>query len=250
MLTISDINFQRARFEKVARFYGAQGIAPQLSMLRIEEDLVNGQGTYNFDLKKENLSAVEKNLKRNDLFVTLAIAVAVRIEDKNAPNSSIPMFAPYLAEMQTENGGYSVVKPGFETEDIKALYNGSLYIATGTTVNFADMPCSLFLKDKGTQDKNGKFHHFDLENDMKAMAEEIIFSGTQDHTIKVSFPTFAQSNYNAANTTMIPENGTESDRVTNDDYKAKIVFMALGYRVVGGTLPSYRVDANPYKDCI
>lgn len=247
MFKISDINFDRARFDKVNRYYGAQGLAPQLSLIRIEEDLVNGQGNYSFDLKKENISAVEKNLKRNDLFVTLAIGVALRIEDELHPNISVPMFAPHKAITATNAGVTDVVVPGFATDDINALYNGKLYIATGTTVNFADMPLALFLKNKGVDDLNYKINHFNFENDLKAMAEEIIFSGTQDHRIEVSFPTFAQSDYSAAQTIDASGGG---DPVIGKNFKSKLVFLALGYRVVGGTLPEYRKIENPYKDCI
>lgn len=247
MAFITDINFQRARFDKIASFYKDKGLAPQLSLLRIEEDLVNGQGVYSFDLKKENISPVEKNLKRNDLFVTLALGVALRIEDTEKPNTTVPMFAPFKAVADVNGNDRAIIVPGFETDDIKALYNGALSITTGTTVNFQDMPCSLFLKDKGVDDLNFKINHYNFENDLKQMAEEIIFSGTQDHEIRVSFPTFAQSNYNALQTLTDDD---PNDPIVGNNYKSKIVFMALGYRVVGGTLPSYRVDENPYKNCI
>lgn len=244
---ITDINFNRQRFDKIASFYKDKGLAPQLSLLRIEEDLVNGQGVYNFDLKKENISACEKNLKRNDLFVTLAIGVALRIEDTTKPNTTVPMFAPFKAVADVNGNDRTIIVPGFETDDIKALYNGALSITTGTTVNFADMPCSLFLKDKGVDDLNFKINHYNFQDDLKQMAEEIIFSGTQDHQIQVSFPTFALSNYAALQSSEDDGNG---NAVIGDNYKSKIVFMALGYRVVGGTLPSYRVEDNPYKNCI
>lgn len=243
---ITDITFERARFEKINRFYGSVGLTPQLSLLRIEEDLINGQGNYVFDLKKENLSPVERNLKRNDLFVTLAIGVATRIENVDKPNISVPMFAPHKAIVDSTSGDDIVVVPGFKTDDINALYGGKLYISTGTTVNFADLPTALFLKNKGVDDMNLKINHFDFQDDLKPMAEEIIFSGTQDHKVEVSFPTFAQSDYTAQQDV----DNSGQDPVEGTNYKSKIVFFALGYRVVGGTLPSYRVEANPYKDCI
>lgn len=258
MFTISDINFQRQRFEKVCSYYGKKGIAPQLSLLRIEENLQNGKGEYIFDLKKENISAVERNLKRNDLFVTLAIGVALRIENSERPFVNTPMFDAVVSSYVTGTDTREPIVEGFKTSDINALYNGSLYISTGTTVNFQDMPLALFKRSQGTnvtnnqenefsaiQAKSGKFN---FENDLKAMAEEIIFSGTQDHTIKINFPTFPTSDYQALQTG--DRIADESDFTDRDNRQSKVVFMALGYRVIGGTLPSYREDANPYKDCI
>ena len=239
---ISSINFDRQRFEKVCGYYGKQGIAPQPSLLRIEQDLVNGQGTYEFDLKKENISKVESNLKRNDLFVVISMGVAVRIEDSEHPFVNVPMFAPHKAILDEES---KVIVPGFKTDDIKALYNGSLYLSTGTTVNFADMPTALFLKDKGTDDLNLKINHFDFENDLRSMPEEVIFAGTQDHKITVTFPTFAASDYTAQQTLL-----DDDPETYGENFKSKIVFLAYGYRVVGGTLEKYKEDGNPYKNCI
>lgn len=242
MKNVVDINFLRERFLGAAEFYKKQGIAPQPSILRIEEDLVNGQGVYTFDLKKENVSQVERNLKRNDLFVTVGIGVALRIENTDAPNSTVPMFAPHKAIVDEDS---AVVVPGFATDDIKALYNGSLYIATGTTVNITDMPTALFLKDHGTNDSEPKIDHFDFADDLRTMPEEVIFSGTQDHTVKVSFPTFALSDYQAMQSLIGGDPETYGE-----NFKAKIVFIAFGYRIVSGTLPSYRVPENPYANCI
>lgn len=256
MLTISDINFQRQRFEKVCSYYGKKGIAPQLSLLRIEENLQNGKGEYIFDLKKENISAVERNLKRNDLFVTLAIGVGLRIENSERPFTTTPMFDVVVSAYDySDSNTRTPLFEGFKTSDINALYNGSLYISTGTTVNFQDMPLALFKRSQGQtfargneyaiEEKSGKFN---FENDLKAMAEEIIFSGTQDHTIKINFPTFPTSDYQALQSGSRIADSTEY--ADDDNRAAKVVFMALGYRVIGGTLPSYREDANPYKDCI
>lgn len=246
MQNFVNIEFLRRRFEKINSFYGAQGLTPQLSMIRIEEDLINGQGSYAFDLKKENLSPVEKNLKRNDLFVVCSMAVATRLEidkpnDDNTlkarPNTTLPSFNLYDVMGSANRSHFD---PYFKTDDIKALYNGSLYISSGTTVNFQDIPLSLF---KNNEDSYTDLYSTgNIEDKMRVMAEEIIFSGTQDHTIKINFPTFAQSDYSS----QIAAGGDMPVQPTT----SKVVFMALGFRVIGGTQNIYKVAGNPYSDCI
>lgn len=213
MKNIANIEFLRGRFDKVLKYYGPKGLAPQLSQIRIEEKLVNGKSNYSFNIKKENLDQCEHNLKRNDLFVVLGIGVFLRSE---------VVAKPGIAPLETYPGA------GFTTKDIEALYNGSLYISTGTTVNIEDMPTALFrvVPEAATE--------FNFENSLKTMAEEIVFAGTQDHQVKVSFPNYAASDFSGAE-------GVEN----------RLVFVAYGYRVVGGTNEQYRNDpANPYKGCL
>ena len=250
MLNVANIEFLRRRFEKPNNYYGKQGLAPQLSLLRIEEDLVNGKGVYEFDLKKNILSGCEKNLKRNDLFITCSIGLATRIEDEDKPNVLVPNFSPQIADTTASGSAVTVNVPGFNTNDILALYNGSMYISTGNIVNFSDLPTSLFLKqqsDDTTIIPTGKAIRnkvFSFENDLRTMAEEIVFAGTQDHTIKVSFPTYASSDYSAAQA-----KDANGDVISH--YKTKICLLVLGYRIVNGTNEQYRNDeANPYAPFI
>lgn len=256
MLSISNIQFVRDRFEKVNNYYGKKGLSPQLSLLRIEEDLVDGQGLYEFNIRKENLSPVERNLKRNDLFVTIAMGIATRIENPSKPNISVPNFSPIMGQVYDNSGTKTILSEGFETSDIMALYNGSLRITTGTTVNFEDMPTALFLQQQSdditkTSTSNAAFKAneirskiFDFESQLKTMSEEMTFAGTQDHKISVNFPTFAGAKYGAV------QAGTSASPTTN--YKTKIIFLALGFRVLGGTEQEYKMDEkhNPYSICI
>lgn len=250
MLNVANIEFLRRRFEKPNAYYGKQGLAPQLSLLRIEEDLVNGKGVYEFDLKKNILSGCEKNLKRNDLFITCSIGIATRIEDEDHPNVLVPNFSPQIADTTTSGSAVTVNVPGFETKDILALYNGSVYIGTGNIVNFSDLPTSLFLKQQSddvtivSSGKEIRNKNFNFESDLRTMAEEIVFAGTQDHTIKVSFPTYASANYSAA------QAKNSSGDITSH-YKTKICLLVLGYRIVNGTNEQYRNDTeNPYSPFI
>lgn len=239
---MKNIQFQRNRFEKVLSYYGKQGIAPEISVIRIDEKLVNGQGVYNFNLKKEILSAGESNLKRNDLFVVDSLGVFLTIKDTTKPGTE-----QILSFVQLENAAGI---DGFTTNDINALYNGALHIATGTTVNVNAMPCSLFEKipnrqpelimgvksdDSALLGTNGVKASFSLEDTVVDMAEELIFAGTQDHKVQVSFPTFASANY----------------QTTAANCETYIIFVAVGYRVIGGTSEQYKNDpANPYASAI
>lgn len=233
-----NLDFDRRRFDKILSYYRNQGLAPELSVIRIDQELVNGQGVYNFDLKKENLSVSEKNLKRNDLFVCLGIGLFLSVQDSTKPGTE-----QLMAFAQKEDTAAGI--PGFTTSDIQALYNGTLHITTGTTVNIDAMPCSLFQRVPRTQPElvydgsagmisNGVQSSFDMNEAIQQMATEIIFAGTQDHKVVVNFPTFAASDYStsAANST------------------TKISFVAIGYRVIGGTNEQYKVPANPYADAI
>lgn len=233
-----NIEFVRKRFDGPLAYYGAKGIAPEISMIRIDEELVNGQGVYNFNLKKEILDASEKNLKRNDLFIVVGMGVFLTLKDSTKPGTEV--LYPFVQKENTTAG-----IPGFKTDDIEALYNGELHIATGTTVNINAMPMQLFKRVPCRQTEllnngqalvsNGVKPSIDLDRDLQLMAEELVFAGTQDHKVQVSFPTFASSDYttSAANT------------------KGYVSFIAVGYRVIGGTSETYKNDpTNPYADCI
>ena len=233
-----DINFQRNRFEHL-RYYAEKGIPAELSLIRIDEPLVNGQGVYNFNLKKENLSASESNLKRNDLFVCLGLGVFLTVKDSTKPGTE-----QLLTYALQENTSAGIV--GFKTQDINALYNGFLHITTGTTVNFNALPCGLFERIPCYQPElvydgsagmiaNGAKPAFDLNRDLQIMAEELVFAGTQDHKIQVSFPTFAAADYTSA----------------TSNCETYISFVALGYRVIGGTSETYKNDkTNPFASAI
>lgn len=261
-LKIASIDFDRRRFEKGMAYYGSKGLAPQNSFLRIEENLVDGQGTYNFNLRKENVSAVERNLRRNDLFLTLGLGIMLRIENADRPGV-LPLhsFAKVGRETVTpasvsDPAVYTLDEYGFETADIEALYNGHLNVTTQTTVNFEAMPTSLFKKVApgivGTSANYVKDvnNGFDIESAIKTMAEEIVFAGTQDHKITLSFPTFAGAKYNALQGG-VGTSTSDDTKIPNTNYISKVVFYALGYLIPGGTADQYKNDpANPYAAAI
>ena len=251
MFTVANIEFLRRRFEKPNSYYGPAGKAPQLSLIRIEEDLINGRGQYQFDLKKKIApNSCEVGLKRNDLFITCAMGIATRIEDEDHPNIYVPNFSPQMADTTTSGSAVTVNVPGFQTNDIMALYNGKIYIGTGNIVNFEDLPTSLFLhqqSDDTTIIPTGKAIRnktFNFENELRTMAEEIVLAGTQDHKIEVTFPTYAGADYSAAQ-------AKDANGDVISKFKTKIVLLILGYRIVDGTSNKAQDDPNnPYAPFI
>ncbi len=224
----ADITFTRNRYDKVKNYYANKGLAPALSQIRIEQKLINGQGDYRFDLKKEILNPNEQNLKRNDLFVCLGLGIFLSVGNPDKPGTE--SLLPY-ALIGNENPDV----PGFKTNDINALYNGKLYISTGSVVNIEDMPTSLFKKVPNRQPSSTGQIEFDLLETLHTMPEELVFAGTQDHKIQITFPTFASSDYSAS----------------TEESETKMVFIALGYKVPGGTAEQYKNDpSNPYRFAI
>lgn len=220
---ITSIEFLRNRYEKFFGFYNKQGLPPSLSQIRIEEPLVNGRGSYSFNLKKQVLNLTEQSMERNDLLIVLGFSIFLSIEDPAKPGKEKLMSCVEVGEK------------GFETDDIEALYNGKFYFSTGTTVNIPDMPTSLFKRVKTTQASDTTQSEFMLMDDIHMMAEALAIAGTQDHIVKVDFPSFATANYAA------------------DDpaKKSKLVFLALVYKVPGGTSEQYRIDpSNPVRAAI
>lgn len=261
---VAPIDFWRKRFEKASAFYTNEGIAPQKSYIRIENNLVNGTGVYEFNLRKENLSKVERNLRRNDLFIVCQMGVYLRIEDNNKAGVLPPLFYPKQgratitpADTSTHVGRIqALTETGFQTSDIDALYNGSLFVQTGTIVNFEAIPASLFKAESagivGTEGNYDKAvnNGFNLENQLLSMSEELILAGTQDHKIQISFPTFGGANYQALQDGH-DTSDTDTTFVANSDYQSKIGFMAIGYLIPGGTDDVYKQNpANPYRKAI
>ena len=258
MKNVSSIEFMRRRFDEALAYYKSKGLAPQRSQIRIEEDLVSGNGLYEFNLRKERLSGVERNLRRNDLFIVRGLSILLRIEDEDRPNV-LPLFTYAKKGVETVTAAtasdpavYTVDQAGFETDDIEALYNGSLSIITQSTVNFQYLPCSLFKYESpaivGTQDGSAKAvnNGFNLESNILTMAEQLVLAGTQDHKVTLTFPSFNGANYEA----LQGGNGTstaDDTKIPNTHFKSKVVFFADGYLIAGGTDEKYRQDsANPF----
>lgn len=212
----------REVFDKLNAYYGAQGLNPEFSQIRIEVPLVNGQGVYDINIKKENLGVTEQGLRRNDLFVASSLGFFFTFVNPSKPAVQSLYTYAHIGSETAE---------GFTTDDIQAFYNGTFYLQTGTIVNLEDLPLSLF--EHRTQ-YQGDIQAFDLQKMQVSLAERFVFAGTQDHTLRVSFPSYASSDYSCF----------------DENKVAKLVFIALGYKVAGGTGEKFRVDSNPFYSMI
>lgn len=226
MKHIIKLSDTREVFDKLNNYYGALGLNPEFSQIRIETPLINGQGTYDINIKKENLDVTEQGLRRNDLFIATSLGFYFTFEDPSKKGvESLISYAKIGAEADATAGTPAV--DGFAKDDIQAFYNGTFYLQTGTIVNLEDLPLSLFEKRTQYQDD---LQAFDLQSLQVSLAERFVFAGTQDHKLQVSFPSFASSDYSAA----------------IDGKISKLVFIALGYKVAGGTGEKFRVESNPF----
>lgn len=230
MYPIVDVKNSREVFDKLNDYYGNQfGINPEFSQIRIEETLVNGQGVYSFDVKKERQGVTEQSLRRNDLFVVTSFGFYFMMENSSKPGVS--ELASYVKKGTAASGDTAAVQ-GFTTKDASAFYNGKLFVQTGTIVNIEDMPLSVFKKISEYQ--AGAEQEFNLLESQVTLAERLVFAGTQDHAVKVTFPSFTSADYSSV--------------VTGET--SKLVFLALGYKVPSGTGDKFRNSENPFYKMI
>lgn len=232
----TDIRFIRERFDKGLKFYGQKGIAPQRAILRAVVPFIASNGSYKFDLKKDaSLAlAIERLLKRNDLFVARAIGLALMVEP-NAAKGTAPLYSyPVVASAALPEG-----LKGLTDTKAYAMYNGALSMKTGNTVNFSGFPTAPFLYVPKTQPSfvwNGTSElslgivpEFKQENILVELAEEIVLAGTKDQPITLDFP---------ACTIAAEANCT-----------AFAVLVVEGWLYEGGTTEDCHSSQNPYNDC-
>lgn len=238
----TNIDFNKDRVKQLIDYYGAKGISPEQAQIRIETALENGKGKYQFNLKKEILSGAEQNIQRNDLFVLTHLLIALSVEVDAKPGQNSLLTYPLI-----EGLNVPTLVNAFTTRDIEALYNGFLSIKTGQVVNVSALPLINFRKVPAVQPlallqpsddavvSNGAIPEFDLSDVALQMTERIIFAGTQDHKVEIEFPTDSTSDFSTATA----------------DSTTKVVFIALGYKVPGGTSEEFKNDkSNPFRNAI
>lgn len=223
-----NIFFDRDRYEKVLAWCNANGVVPQISKLRVSEQLVNGQGLYRFDIKKEkaNTLAGEIGLDRNDLFIPFAIGVLLQI-DATTPTGKTPLLSyPVKA---------SAAADGFLTSDIEALYNGNLSIVFDQTEINASFPLELFkhvpqaqpcvtVGSDSTAISTGIVPEFDIQDILVPLAPAYYIQGTFDSKITINF------NGNGSNFAIASATAPTTEDVTK---AARIVLYMNGVLVKG-----------------
>lgn len=234
-----NIFFDRERFEKVQAWCNANGVVPQISKLRVSQQLVNGQGLYRFDIKKEQANTLigEVGLDRNDLFIPFAIGAMLQIDGKEATGKTPLLSYPVKA---------SAAADGFMTDDIEALYNGTMTIIMDQTEVNASFPMELFkhvpqtqpcvlLDSSNAAKSTGLVAEYDIQDVLVPLAPAYYFQGTVDTKLSVTF------NGNGSDFSV----ASAATPTTADATKAaRIVLYMSGVLVKGA---AEKAKANPLK---
>jgi hypothetical protein len=186
-LAWAPVAYERNMFKAVGEWAKKQGInvTPEPSYLRVEKTLVNGQGTYDFNLKVESgVIATERKLDRNDVFCVTHLGF-------------------YLAKQATAKIGKEVLQTypntqvftsasAYDLTDLGAIYNGYMWIKTEQTVNAEAIPMIKFLHIPQTQKSaTGNYSQFKTEEHAFYMGNVLFFKGKSSIEIKVQFPTWS-----------------------------------------------------------
>lgn len=234
-----NIFFDRERFEKVQTWCKAHGVVPQISKLRVSQQLVNGQGLYRFDIKKERVNSLigEVGLDRNDLFIPFAIGALLQIDSKEATGKTPLLSYPVKA---------SAAADGFMTNDIEGLYNGILNIVFDQTEVNASFPMELFkhvpqtqpcvLLDSSDNAKStGLVQEYDIQDVLVPLAPAYYFQGTVDSKLSITF------NGNGSNFAV----ASQANPTTADATKAASIVLYMSGVLVKGA--AEMAKANPLQ---
>jgi hypothetical protein len=239
---MKDIQVSKGRIASVSDFYKKYGITPQKTLLRIEANLVNGQGIYNFDIKKKgrDLSTTERSMTINDLFVVDALGLALMVEKTAAPGTAPLLSYPLIDGLYLPAG----IK-GFSDNNAYAIYNGELSMKTDNVVNLSAFPTANMLcvprqqptavlkASDGTVVSAGIQPAFELDSVLVQPTETFVFAGTHETEIKLQAPVQPDV------TLGVPAN-----------YTGKVVLLVEGWLFAGGAKPIYAIDGNPFKGAI
>jgi hypothetical protein len=181
------VAYERSMWKGVKDWAVKQGISvtPEPSFLRIEKAFVNGQGTYDFNLKVESgMIATERKLDRNDVFCQTHLGF-------------------YLSKQLTAEIGKEVLQTypntqvftsasAYDLTDLGAVYNGYMWIKTEQTVNAEAIPMLKFLHIPETQKSAaGNYSQFKVEEHAFYMGNVLFFKGWSSIEIKIQFPTWS-----------------------------------------------------------
>lgn len=186
---------KQKRWQQVQSWCQKNGITPQESVIRIAVPLLNGVGTYEFNMLEQiRRYQSDKTLNRNDLFIPYNMGVLIGFEETNDDGS--PKGKASLYSYAPKAGVQNPV--GFMTDDIDALYNGMLHITMGQTQVNKAFPMLNFKRVPETQPigiYNGEEFvsagiqpEFNLEDALYELVPNYLFAGTEDINVNVTFP--------------------------------------------------------------
>jgi hypothetical protein len=202
------VAFERNLFDAIQRLDIAKNTKPEPSFLRIEKTLVDGQGSYDFNLKVESgMIGTERKLDRNDVFCATHLCVYL-IKQKTAEiGKEVPQTYP--------NQQVFTSASAYDLTDLQAIYNGFMWIKTEQTVNAEAIPMLKFLHIPETQQSSAaNYSQFKIEEHAYYPGGIVfVFKGWSSIEIKIQFPTWSGI------TLQTGESG----------YVTKLVFMPFGF---------------------
>lgn len=236
MNSVADIN--RERYISVNQKAAQIGKFAEPSKIRIEVDLKNGVGSYQFNIKKTDITNQrEISLDRNDVFVASRWGIFPVLQSLTNPSTEI------LASFPAVNDGTnpSVHAVGFQDNSIEALYNGTLSWSVDNTVMLSSYPTESFRKvpeQQGAFLLNGEEAavnegikvQWNIEDATDYIIPCITIPGTRDHRINVNFDA-AGLNF-----------------PVTEGYKPVLVLYMEGFLVKSGC--EYQGGDNPFKAAV
>lgn len=235
-----DLRFSLEKQKLGADFYASKDIVAQPAIIRIEEELVDGLGTYSFDIKKAAKSVTERTINYNDLFMVDGLLVALLIEKDDRKGAS-----PLLTYPLVQGDNLPAHIKGFTTGDAFALYGGDLIIKNDASIIYRQYPMVHFLDIPKAQPKlivnaagdgyvaDGSVPEFNIFDKVVPVTEKLAFAGNHNIEINVS-SIIAQA----------------SSFAVSAGYTSKIVFLATGWILTGAANDKYKVDGNPLAPLI
>lgn len=228
------------RFQKVINQIANSGLAktvfPEMSKIRLQLPLQSGKGQYVFNIKDPNVDHITTfSLDRNDVFIPNNWAIRLVLKNNTTGALNAYSFAPI-----NDGTTPSAYAAGFTTDEIDALWNGSVQWILDNNVAMSAYPMEKFHKVPETQpffvlDSNdapvqeGVQLQKNLDADLELLIAKYQIAGTRDHKITVSF--------DAANKTFACTEG----------YTPYLELFMEGFLVKGGC-EQPAVGKNPFGD--
>ena len=185
--------YLRKRYEAAAKKIRSVNstLFPQSSYLRVDQVLSNGIGNYKFDPMRQNgqQGRYGQLLNRNDLFLAYGMGLFLTYELTANPGTAV--LATSLSDLIAK------VKVMGSTDtipvDLQSVYNGSLRLQTGTTVNLEAFETSVFnishqVANSGNDTTAVVSLDSSVSDEIFYTPEMIAFAGNKEQSFQLQFP--------------------------------------------------------------
>jgi len=175
---------------------------PQPGFLRIENQLVSGQGQYNFNIKADSgVSPTERKLDQNDSFVVSKVGLYL---SKEAVNGNMTRTEPGTGVLQSYPNATEFAAEALYVNPahLENFWNGQLQVKVADTVFFDGLWMKPSRTVRTTQQSSGTNKSENFMYDGLFDVDPIItFEGSRKNDISLSVPNFngALQQYSATN---------------------------------------------------